>query len=521
MGAVVAASSARAVTTEELLQQIQALQQQIQILQDQLKTNQSRSPVIKDGQGPPVATPSGACPAITRVLKKGHTGDDITQLQTYLAKDSSIYPEGLITGYYGSLTEKAVQRWQAKQGIISSGAPETTGYGLVGPRTRAEWNSAYGCEAKSSSELIKVLSPNGGEVWNVWAVQKITWASNFSKEDMVQLALVMSVGKGCFYIFPIAVTKNTGMFEFLLESNLVASPFLTEGTCEGSDYLEPSQSGFRGIDLATGHHDFRVRVSRWEELAISIKGFYPDQSDAPFSIVVATSTTSAPTLISPASGAVLDNGRTDRQDSIIWDFDWSDVPGATTYEIAITKNSGSIAYNDTKVVAQSSYHYVSESAVIAETNRYGWSWKVRALVSGNWSDWSEARSFEVEPVDTDQLGPPPHITILSPNGGEVWAIGSRQTIKWSSLNVPSEQILSIGARGFGSFTQMGEDGKPHIVSQKDFPLAEAANTGSINIETSNLQSGKYQVFIKTSVNSVIASDFSDAQFTIVSSSAQN
>lgn len=148
VGAVVATSSAKAVTTEELLQQIQALQQQIQILQDQLKTNQSQSPVIKDGQGPPVATPSGACPAIARVLKRGHTGDDISQLQTYLAKDSSIYPEGLITGYYGSLTERAVQRWQAKQGIISSGAPETTGYGLVGPRTRAEWNSVWGCKSE-------------------------------------------------------------------------------------------------------------------------------------------------------------------------------------------------------------------------------------------------------------------------------------------------------------------------------------------------------------------------------------
>ena len=161
-GVVITISPAKAVTTEELLQQIQALQQQIQILQDQLKTNQSQSPVVKDGQGPPVATPAvssqGACPAITRILKKGYAGDDITQLQTYLAKDSSIYPEGLVTGYFGALTEKAVQRWQVKQDIVSSGAPETTWYGLVGPRTRTKLN--YVCmEEMNVSETMSLLPP--------------------------------------------------------------------------------------------------------------------------------------------------------------------------------------------------------------------------------------------------------------------------------------------------------------------------------------------------------------------------
>ena len=45
-----------------------------------------------------------------------------------------------ITGYYGSLTTRAVQLFQAKYGIISSGSPFTTGYGFVGPKTRAKLN---------------------------------------------------------------------------------------------------------------------------------------------------------------------------------------------------------------------------------------------------------------------------------------------------------------------------------------------------------------------------------------------
>ena len=60
----------------------------------------------------------------------------VTILQTLLAKDQSIYPEGLVTGFYGSLTVRAVQRFQERYGIATSGTPETTGYGVAGPKTR-------------------------------------------------------------------------------------------------------------------------------------------------------------------------------------------------------------------------------------------------------------------------------------------------------------------------------------------------------------------------------------------------
>ena len=77
------------------------------------------------------------CPAFARVLTLGSTGDDVLNLQTFLAEDASVYPEGLATGYFGPLTREAVKRWQAKQGIANSGDAGTTGWGLVGPRTRA------------------------------------------------------------------------------------------------------------------------------------------------------------------------------------------------------------------------------------------------------------------------------------------------------------------------------------------------------------------------------------------------
>ena len=60
-----------------------------------------------------------------------------------LAQDKNIYPEGDITGYYGPATERAIQRFQTQHAIVSSGSPATTGYGSVGPSTRAQLNTLY------------------------------------------------------------------------------------------------------------------------------------------------------------------------------------------------------------------------------------------------------------------------------------------------------------------------------------------------------------------------------------------
>jgi len=79
--------------------------------------------------------------SITSSLDLGSTGTQVTELQTYLATNATIYPERLVTGYYGALTEAAVQRFQVAQGIVTSGTPASTGYGRVGPTTMARINA--------------------------------------------------------------------------------------------------------------------------------------------------------------------------------------------------------------------------------------------------------------------------------------------------------------------------------------------------------------------------------------------
>ncbi|MEK7509527.1 MAG: peptidoglycan-binding domain-containing protein [Patescibacteria group bacterium] len=139
-------SFVHAQTASELQAQLNALLQQLAILQGQLQTQTGSPSAI------PTATGSayGPCPTITRTLRRGMSGSDVTGLQAFLAGDSRIYPEGTISGYFGHLTEAAVQRFQVRHAIVLSGTPETTGYGVVGPKTRGVISGV--CKPGSSAQ---------------------------------------------------------------------------------------------------------------------------------------------------------------------------------------------------------------------------------------------------------------------------------------------------------------------------------------------------------------------------------
>ena len=69
----------------------------------------------------------------------GLKNDDVRYLQSFLSQYPDIYPEGLITGYFGPLTKAAVQRFQCKHNILCD--ENDSAYGYVGPKTRAKINA--------------------------------------------------------------------------------------------------------------------------------------------------------------------------------------------------------------------------------------------------------------------------------------------------------------------------------------------------------------------------------------------
>jgi hypothetical protein len=107
-----------------------------------------------------------------------------------------------------------------------------------------------------------------------------------------------------------------------------------------------------------------------------------------------------PVLLSPSDGALLDNGRLDRLDEIVWDFEWTGCPGAE-YHLFVQGATAIFPVVDRSGIARPSFRSIS-CGHIAGANLARWSWTVRATTNGQWGRWSEPRWFSVEPVDTDR-----------------------------------------------------------------------------------------------------------------------
>ena len=107
-----------------------------------------------------VAQPSPVAVAVSPVfnadLEPGMRGEDVRRLQELLARDPEIYPEGMVSGYYGPLTAQAVRRFQAKHGLLT--------VGRVGPLTREKMGKAFGqsvpaSEVAQPSPVAVAVSP--------------------------------------------------------------------------------------------------------------------------------------------------------------------------------------------------------------------------------------------------------------------------------------------------------------------------------------------------------------------------
>src|SRR3989344_6259149 len=107
-------------TLSDLQAQIQNLLAQVRQLQAQLAQLQGTNSTDTDGRGVGIVVPPSLypvdsvsiCPALHRALTFGAQGDDVVQLQKFLA-NQGIFTGG-VTGFFGTQTQAAVQAWQAR-----------------------------------------------------------------------------------------------------------------------------------------------------------------------------------------------------------------------------------------------------------------------------------------------------------------------------------------------------------------------------------------------------------------------
>lgn len=130
-------------------------------------TDLTASPTVPAGELKTISTLSLFSAAITpgfvfvKRLTRGVTSSDIRELQKILATDPEVYPEGIVSGYYGPLTVKSVKKFQEKHGIAKAG---DSGYGEVGPVTRAKLNELAAGNAPSVAKKEEVVQMSSPEV---------------------------------------------------------------------------------------------------------------------------------------------------------------------------------------------------------------------------------------------------------------------------------------------------------------------------------------------------------------------
>ncbi|MFH0792309.1 MAG: peptidoglycan-binding protein [bacterium] len=107
-----------------------------------------------------LANQAGAV-SLTTGLSVGSRSEEVKTLQETLKLNPEIYPSGLVTGYYGSATEKAVRQVQKVCKISETGILDETTKKCIYPVDLE----------------IKVTSPNGGEVWDRSQTQTIKWSA--------------------------------------------------------------------------------------------------------------------------------------------------------------------------------------------------------------------------------------------------------------------------------------------------------------------------------------------------------
>ncbi|MBU6415165.1 peptidoglycan-binding protein [Patescibacteria group bacterium] len=100
----------------------------------------STTPAPQVGSPAVQGTPAAIVSAVfNKDITIGVKSNDVTRLQTLLGQDATVYPEKLLTGYFGPKTVAAVKRFQKKYYI-------TPVNGRVGPKTRAKLNEIFGSQ---------------------------------------------------------------------------------------------------------------------------------------------------------------------------------------------------------------------------------------------------------------------------------------------------------------------------------------------------------------------------------------
>jgi peptidoglycan hydrolase-like protein with peptidoglycan-binding domain len=408
--AVYAQSADLETMTQSLLKQVESLRQQINQLQTQLtQVEQQVQEIIR----------------FTKTLRKGAANEEVTRLQEFLKTDPQVYPEGLVTGYFGTITEKAVKKFQEKHaGDILKPLGLSQGTGVVGTKTIEKMNEVLEEAGKSGNVPPGLLK-------TAQATQETTQATVVEPKTVI-----------CHIPDGNAANKQTIVIDgSALNAHLAHGD--TRGACPTAPALITLLNPNGGEWKIGGTYEIHWSQTQNAAVTITLQNKQLVEGYSPWYKTVVTS----------IMGKAGENG-----------YYWT-VP------------AGLNPHRGYEVCVAGSFDTTSAGSVS--------------------EDCSDPTLYISGSDSTTQYS----LTVVSPNGGETWAAGSSQYIKWTSTIPASHNIITVRLRNsaraeYNLLSNTPNDGMEQIV----VPATLAAGT--------------YILEIKTAYENQTVSDASDATFTI-------
>lgn len=465
-----------------LRQQMSNLLQQIDKMQEEL--GKLRGEVVKVEE---------QIEKLTKRLQVGSNDKEVKTLQEFLKQDPEVYPEGLVTGYYGALTEKAVKKFQEKNGIEA--------IGVVGPKTLAKINEVI----EEKKITICHIPPENLEKKQTITISKSALEAHMAHGDKMGACegeiiptptqKPIPTTPVCIQVTAPAKDPATGNCKIFPTPCDVPSNWIKVDNCsisstsfinvlspnggevwakgstqilqwksssdintvyiklrKGSDTYPGSEGMINGMIFNAGTNlgshqwtipttlpdgnDYYIRI-------IDKTGAVLDDSDAPFSIVTMMSQNQAPKITGgsvPPSliqiGQTVNfswNAEDSNKDNLVWSVNWGD--GESMLGACPSSNP---------------------------SNGQGWT-------LNTFHKWQQAGTYIVKTAVSDCKGGTysqsltvnvsttvaPYITVLSPNGGETWYMGKTYDILWKSSGV---EKVYIAAKVFKDDVHVGSLG---------------------------------------------------------------
>ena len=236
---------------------------------------------------------------------------------------------------------------------------------------------------------ITIGVPNGGEVWKVGTAPLITWTASGGTSPLKITIEYSTTGSGGPWN-PIAADQpNTGSYQWTIP-NTPSTDCYVKATVTDSATTPQSAS---------------------------------DANDAAFEIKdAAQAIPPTITLISPNGGDVYDVGS---QQNLQWTTSGGASPLSITLEYSTAGAGGPWSTIAASIPNTCTYWWTVPNA--PSTDCY-----VKATVKDSSSPVLSATDTGNAPFTIRVAIPPPMITVISPNGGEVWNVGEQHDITWTA-----------------------------------------------------------------------------------------